>query len=104
MLERLVITVKTTIYNGLRYGTDKKGNVVDGELYTSLYNGTASQNFEKNLDSTYNVVVNSILSSAANEKAGEFDSDTLALKIKQMYKKQVMFMLMLLMQQHKMEL
>lgn len=38
-------TVKTTIYNGLRYGTDK--NVVDGELYTSLYNGTASQNFEK---------------------------------------------------------
>lgn len=80
-------TVKTTIYNGLRYGTDKKGNVVDGELYTSLYNGTASQNFEKNLDSTYNVVVNSILSSAANEKAGEFDSDTLALKIKQMYKK-----------------
>lgn len=80
-------TVKTTIYNGLRYGTDKNGNVVDGELYTSLYNGTASQNFEKNLDSTYKVVVNSILSSAANVKAGEVDSDTLALEIKQVYKK-----------------
>lgn len=80
-------TVKTTIYNGLRYGTDKNGNVVDGELYTSLYNGTASQNFEKNLDSTYKVVVNSILSSAANVKAGEVDSDTLALTIKQVYKK-----------------
>lgn len=79
-------TVKTTIYNGLRYGTDKNGNVVDGELYTSLYNGTASQNFEKNLDSTYKVVVNSILSSAANVKAGEVDSDTLASKIKQAYK------------------
>lgn len=80
-------TVKTTIYNGLRYGTDKNGNVVDGELYTSLYKGTASQNFEKNLDSTYKVVVNSILSSAANVKAGVVDSDTLALKIKQAYKK-----------------
>lgn len=79
-------TVKTTIYNGLRYGTDKNGNVVDGELYTSLYNGTASQNFEKNLDSTYKVVVNSILSSAANVKAGEVDSDTLASSIKQAYK------------------
>ena len=79
-------TVKTTIYNGLRYGTDKNGNVVDGELYTSLYNGTASQNFEKNLDSTYKVVVNSILSSAANVKAGEVDSDTLASNIKQAYK------------------
>ncbi len=80
-------TVKTTIYNGLRYETDKNGNVVDGELYTSLYNGTASQNFEKNLDSTYKVVVNSILSSAENVKAGEVDSDTLALEIKQVYKK-----------------
>lgn len=80
-------TVKTTIYNGLRYGTDKNGNVVDGELYTSLYKGTASQNFEKNLDSTYKVVVNSILSSAANVKAGEVDSNTLASQIKQAYKK-----------------
>lgn len=80
-------TVKTTIYNGLRYGTDKNGNVVDGELYTSLYNGTASQNFEKNLDSTYKVVVNSILSSAANVDPGEVDSDTLASKIKLAYKK-----------------
>lgn len=80
-------TVKTTIYNGLRYGTDKNGNVVDGELYTNLYNGTASQNFEKNLDSTYKVVVNSILSSAANVDPGEVDSDTLASKIKQTYKK-----------------
>lgn len=80
-------TVKTTIYNGLRYGTDKNGNVVDGELYTNLYNGTASQNFEKNLDSTYKVVVNSILSSAANVDPGEVDSDTLASVIKQAYKK-----------------
>lgn len=80
-------TVKTTIYNGLRYGTDKNGNVVDGELYTSLYKGTASQNFEKNLDSTYKVVVNSILSSAANVKTGEVDSNTLASQIKQAYKK-----------------
>ena len=80
-------TVKTTIYNGLRYGTDKNGNVVDGELYTSLYKGTASQNFEKNLDSTYKVVVNSIISSAANVKAGEVDSNTLASQIKQAYKK-----------------
>lgn len=80
-------TVKTTIYNGLRYGTDKNGNVVDGELYTSLYKGTASQNFEKNLDSTYKVVVNSILSSAENVKAGEVDSNTLASQIKQAYKK-----------------
>lgn len=80
-------TVKTTIYNGLRYGTDKNGNVVDGELYTSLYKGTASQNFEKKLDSTYKVVVNSILSSAANVKAGEVDSNTLASQIKQAYKK-----------------
>lgn len=80
-------TVKTTIYNGLRYGTDKNGNVVDGELYTNLYNGTASQNFEKNLDSTYKVVVNSILSSAANVDPGEVDSDTLASKIKLAYKK-----------------
>lgn len=80
-------TVKTTIYNGLRYGTDKNGNVVDGELYTNLYNGTASQNFEKNLDSTYKVVINSILSSAANVDPGEVDSDTLASKIKLAYKK-----------------
>lgn len=80
-------TVKTTIYNGLRYGTDKNGNVVDGELYTSLYKGTASQNFEKKIDSTYKVVVNSILSSAANVKAGEVDSNTLASQIKQAYKK-----------------
>lgn len=41
------VTVQKTIYAGLRYQTDDNGNLIgDGDLYTSLYNGTVGQKFE----------------------------------------------------------
>ncbi len=79
-------TVKNTIYAGLRYKTDENGNQVDGDLYTNLYNGTVGQKFEENLDSAYDLVVNTVLSTAAGKESGTVSSDTLAATIKQSYK------------------
>ena len=82
------VTVQKTIYAGLRYQTDDNGNVIgDGDLYTSLYNGTVGQKFEENLDSAYALVVNTVLSTAAGVKSGTVQSDVLAQTIKESYKK-----------------
>lgn len=82
------VTVQKTIYAGLRYKTDDNGNVIgDGDLYTSLYNGTVGQKFEENLDSAYALVVNTVLSTAAGVESGTVQSDVLAQKIKESYKK-----------------
>lgn len=82
------VTVQKTIYAGLRYQTDDNGNVIgDGDLYISLYNGTVGQKFEENLDSAYALVVNTVLSTAAGVESGTVQSDVLAQKIKEMYKK-----------------
>lgn len=82
------VTVQKTIYAGLRYQTDDNGNVIgDGDLYTSLYNGTVGQKFEENLDSAYALVVNTVLSTAAGVESGTVQSDVLAQKIKESYKK-----------------
>lgn len=82
------VTVQKTIYAGLRYQTDDNGNVIgDGDLYTSLYNGTVGQKFEENLDSAYALVVNTVLSTAAGDESGTVQSDVLAQKIKESYKK-----------------
>ena len=82
------VTVQKTIYAGLRYQTDDNGNVIgDGDLYTSLYNGTVGQKFEENLDSAYALVVNTVLSTAASVKSGTVQSDVLAQTIKARYKK-----------------
>lgn len=82
------VTVQKTIYAGLRYQTDDNGNVIgDGALYTSLYNGTVGQKFEENLDSAYALVVNTVLSTAAGVESGTVQSDVLAQKIKESYKK-----------------
>lgn len=82
------VTVQKTIYAGLRYQTDDNGNLIgDGDLYTSLYNGTVGQKFEENLDSAYALVVNTVLSTAAGVKSGTVQSDVLAQTIKESYKK-----------------
>lgn len=82
------VTVQKTIYAGLRYQTDDNGNLIgDGDLYTSLYNGTVGQKFEENLDSAYALVVNTVLSTAAGAKSGTVQSDVLAQTIKESYKK-----------------
>ena len=82
------VTVQKTIYAGLRYQTDDNGNVIgDGDLYTSLYNGTVGQKFEENLDSAYALVVNTVLSTAAGDESGTVQSDVLAQSIKERYKK-----------------
>lgn len=82
------VTVQKTIYAGLRYQTDDNGNVIgDGDLYTSLYNGTVGQKFEENLDSAYALVVNTVLSTAAGDESGTVQSDVLAQTIKERYKK-----------------
>lgn len=82
------VTVQKTIYAGLRYQTDDNGNVIgDGDLYTSLYNGTVGQKFEENLDSAYALVVNTVLSTAAGDESGTVQSDVLAQTIKESYKK-----------------
>lgn len=82
------VTVQKTIYAGLRYQTDDNGNVIgDGDLYTSLYNGTVGQKFEENLDSAYALVVNTVLSTAAGDESGTVQSDVLAQTIKGRYKK-----------------
>lgn len=82
------VTVQKTIYAGLRYQTDDNGNVIgDGDLYTSLYNGTVGQKFEENLDSAYALVVKTVLSTAAGDKSGTVQSDVLAQTIKERYKK-----------------
>lgn len=82
------VTVQKTIYAGLRYQTDDNGNVIgDGDLYTSLYNGTVGQKFEENLDSAYALVVNTVLSTATGDESGTVQSDVLAQKIKESYKK-----------------
>lgn len=82
------VTVQKTIYAGLRYQTDDNGNVIgDGDLYTSLYNGTVGQKFEENLDSAYALVVNTVLSTAAGVESGTVQSNVLAQKIKESYKK-----------------
>lgn len=82
------VTVQKTIYAGLRYQTDDNGNVIgDGDLYTSLYNGTVGQKFEENLDSAYALVVNTVLSTAAGDESGTVQSDVLAQNIKENYKK-----------------
>ena len=80
--------VQKTIYAGLRYQTDDNGNVIgDGDLYTSLYNGTVGQKFEENLDSAYALVVKTVLSTAAGDESGTVQSDVLAQTIKERYKK-----------------
>lgn len=82
------VTVQKTIYAGLRYQTDDNGNVIgDGDLYTSLYNGTVGQKFEENLDSAYALVVKTVLSTAAGDESGIVQSDVLAQTIKERYKK-----------------
>lgn len=82
------VTVQKTIYAGLRYQTDDNGNVIgDGDLYTSLYNGTVGQKFEENLDSAYALVVKTVLSTAAGDELGTVQSDVLAQTIKERYKK-----------------
>lgn len=82
------VTVQKTIYAGLRYQTDDNGNVIgDGDLYTSLYNGTVGQKFEENLDSAYALVVKTVLSTAAGDESGTVQSDDLAQTIKERYKK-----------------
>lgn len=82
------VTVQKTIYAGLRYQTDDNGNVIgDGDLYTSLYNGTVGQKFEENLDSAYALVVNTVLLTAAGDESGTVQSDVLAQTIKERYKK-----------------
>lgn len=82
------VTVQKTIYAGLRYQTDDNGNVIgDGDLYTSLYNGTVGQKFEEKLDSAYALVVNTVLSTAAGDESGTVQSDVLAQTIKERYKK-----------------
>lgn len=82
------VTVQKTIYAGLRYQTDDNGNLIgDGDLYTSLYNGTVGQKFEENLDSAYALVVNTVLSTAVGVKSGTVQSDVLAQTIKESYKK-----------------
>lgn len=82
------VTVQKTIYAGLRYQTDDNGNVIgDGDLYTSLYNGTVGQKFEENLDSAYALVVKTVLSTAAGDESGTVQSDVLAQTIKESYKK-----------------
>lgn len=82
------VTVQKTIYAGLRYQTDDNGNVIgDGDLYTSLYNGTVGQKFEENLDSAYALVVKTVLSTAAGDESGTVQSDVLARTIKERYKK-----------------
>lgn len=82
------VTVQKTIYAGLRYQTDDNGNVIgDGDLYTSLYNGTVGQKFEENLDSAYALVVNTVLSTVAGDESGTVQSDVLAQTIKERYKK-----------------
>lgn len=82
------VTVQKTIYAGLRYQTDDNGNVIgDGDLYTSLYNGTVGQKFEENLDSAYALVVKKVLSTAAGDESGTVQSDVLAQTIKERYKK-----------------
>ena len=82
------VTVQKTIYAGLRYQTDDNGNVIgDGDLYTSLYNGTVGQKFEENLDSAYALVVMTVLSTAAGDESGTVQSDVLAQTIKERYKK-----------------
>lgn len=82
------VTVQKTIYAGLRYQTDDNGNVIgDGDLYTSLYNGTVGQKFEENLDSAYALVVKTVLSTAAGDESGTVQSDVLAQTIKERYKK-----------------
>lgn len=81
------VTVQKTIYAGLRYQTDDNGNVIgDGDLYTSLYNGTVGQKFEENLDSAYALVVKTVLSTAAGDESGTVQSDVLAQTIKERYK------------------
>lgn len=83
------VTVQKTIYAGLRYQTDDNGNVIgDGDLYTSLYNGTVGQKFEENLDSAYALVVKTVLSTAAGDESGTVQSDVLAQTIKERYKKE----------------
>ena len=82
------VTVQKTMYAGLRYQTDDNGNVIgDGDLYTSLYNGTVGQKFEENLDSAYALVVKTVLSTAAGDESGTVQSDVLAQTIKERYKK-----------------
>lgn len=82
------VTVQKTIYAGLRYQTDDNGNVIgDGDLYTSLYNGTVGQKFEENLDSAYALVVKTVLLTAAGDESGTVQSDVLAQTIKERYKK-----------------
>ena len=82
------VTVQKTIYAGLRYQTDDNGNVIgDGDLYTSLYNGTVGQKFEENLDSAYALVVKTVLSTDAGDESGTVQSDVLAQTIKERYKK-----------------
>ena len=82
------VTVQKTIYAGLRYQTDDNGNVIgDGDLYTSLYNGTVGQKFEENLDSAYALVVKTVTSTAAGDESGTVQSDVLAQTIKERYKK-----------------
>lgn len=82
------VTVQKTIYAGLRYQTDDNGNVIgDGDLYTSLYNGTVGQKFEENLDYAYALVVKTVLSTAAGDESGTVQSDVLAQTIKGRYKK-----------------
>lgn len=82
------VTVQKTIYAGLRYQTDDNGNVIgDGDLYTSLYNGTVGQKFEEYLDSAYALVVKTVLSTAAGDESGTVQSDVLAQTIKERYKK-----------------
>ncbi len=82
------VTVQKTIYAGLRYQTDDNGNVIgDGDLYTSLYNGTVGQKFEENLDFAYALVVKTVLSTAAGDESGTVQSDVLAKTIKERYKK-----------------
>lgn len=82
------VTVQKTIYAGLRYQTDDNGNVIgDGDLYTSLYNGTVGQKFEENLDSAYALVVKTVLSTAAGDESGTVQSDVLAQTVKERYKK-----------------
>lgn len=82
------VTVQKTIYAGLRYQTDDNGNVIgDGDLYTSLYNGTVGQKFEENLDYAYALVVKTVLSTAAGDESGTVQSDVLAQTIKERYKK-----------------
>lgn len=54
--------VAETIYKGLRYKTDGS----DGDLYTSLYNGTLAGKYQENLNSTYDKKAVEVLKTAAN--------------------------------------